>query len=267
MDEFFNPTCLTRSAATMSACLGIDAPEKAEEGLSFLSDLLIEKMGGTAERSLFFHPDAVAQWLWRKYPRYFEPVMRYAPVAMPLGVVMPSVTPVCFSTMYSGAMPAVHGIQEYRKPILTIDTLFDRIIASGKRCANVASEGCSMAMLYADRKMDKFVTRDDQDTYEKALELLESDRYDHISVYFGEYDEYMHKLGTEHETALAKLEEHFLHFADIAAKANALWAGKRHLITVQTDHGVHNLADGRGAHGTETTDDLNVVHFFGAYNN
>ena len=265
MDEFFNPICLSHSAATMAACLGIDPPEKAEAGISFLSDLLIEKMGGTAERSLFFHPDAIAQWLWRKYPQYFAPVMRHTPIALPLGVVMPSVTPVCFATMYSGAMPAIHGIQEYRKPILTVDTLFDRIIASGKRTANVASEGCSMAMLYADRKMDHYVTKNDQETYEKALELLETDRYDHISVYFGEYDEYMHHNGTEHEISLAKLEEHFRHFDAIASAANKLWAGRRHLITVQTDHGVHDLADGRGAHGTETTDDLNVVHFFGAY--
>ena len=265
MDEFFNPVCLTRSASSLAACLGIDPPAKAEPGLPWLSDLLIEKMGGTAQRSLFFHPDAVAQWLWRKYPAYFEPVMRHAPIAVPFGVVMPSVTPVCFSTMYTGAMPAVHGIQEYRKPILSTDTLFDRIIASGKRCANIASEGCSMAMLYADRRMDHYVTKDDRDTYEKAMELLDTDRYDHISIYFGEYDAFMHRTGTESQTALAKLEEHFRHFDDIAAAAEKLWAGKRHLITVQTDHGVHSLADGRGAHGTETTDDLNVVHFFGAY--
>ena len=267
MDEFINPICLTHEAATLAAVLGIDAPLKAEEGLPWLSDLLIESMGGVAERSLFFHPDAVAQWLWRKYPAYFLPVMRHAPVAVPYGVVMPSVTPVCFSTMYTGAMPAVHGIQEYRKPIMTTDALFDRILASGKRCANVADEGASMGMLFADRSMDKYIVKNDQEVFETAMELLASDRYDHISVYFGEYDAIMHRTGTESELALAKLEEHFRHFDIMASAARKLWAGKRHLITVQTDHGVHDLADGRGAHGTETTDDLNVVHFYGAYKN
>jgi len=264
-DLFVNPVCLTCSAATLAEVMGIEAPHKAEEGLNWFADMLVQKMGGQAERTLFFHPDAVAQWLWRKYPEYFRSVMDYAPVSLPLGTVMPSVTPVCFATMYSGSMPEVHGIREYRKPILEIDTLFDRMLAAGKRCANVASEGASMGMIFANRKFDAVITKDDEEAYQVALKLLEEDRYDHISVYFGEYDSLMHKYGTEHEVSLAKLKEHFEHFAVLAEKANRLWEGKRHLITVQTDHGVHDQADGRGAHGTDDTDDLNIVHFFGAY--
>ena len=30
-------------------------------------------------------------------------------------------------------------------------------------------------------------------------------------------------------------------------------------------HGVHDMTDGRGAHGTDDTDDMDIVHFFGAY--
>jgi len=264
-DLFANPVCLTHSASTLARVIGIDAPKSAEEGLDWFSDLLIEKMGGYAERTLFFHPDAVAQWLWRKYPDYFQSVMRYAPISLPFGTVMPSVTPVCFATMYSGAMPAIHGIREYRKPILEVDTLFDRMLAAGKKCANVASAGASMGMIFANRGFDAYITQNDEEAYQTTLKLLDEDRYDHISVYFGEYDELMHKNGTEHEISLAKLKEHFDHFDVLAQKANRLWAGKRHLITVQTDHGVHDQADGRGAHGTDDTDDLNIIHFFGAY--
>lgn len=266
IDRFPNPVCLTHEAATLARALGIDAPREAEEPISPLADLLIEKMGGKAERSLFFHPDAAAEWLFRKYPDFFLPVLRHTPMTRPYGTVMPSVTPVCFATMYSGAMPEKHGIREYAKPILTIDTLFDRMLERGMRVANVASRGCSMAMIFADRKMDAYVTEDDADSFQTALSLLEDDRYDHISVYFGEYDAIMHARGTESEEALAKLEEHFRHFDVLAGKARALWAGKRHLIMVGTDHGVHDMADGRGAHGTDQTADLDILHFYGAYN-
>lgn len=267
IDRFPNPVCLSHEAATLARALGIDPPHEAEEAIPAFADLLIEKMGGTAERSLFFHPDAVAEWLFRKYPDYFLPVLRHTPMTRPYGTVMPSVTPVCFATMYSGALPEKHGIREYAKPILKIDTLFDRMLGKGLRVANVASRGCSMSMIFADRRMDAFVTEDDGDSFRTALSLLEEDRYDHISVYFGEYDATMHARGTENEASLAKLEEHFRHFDLLAEKARALWAGKRHLITVGTDHGVHDLADGRGAHGTDLTADLNILHFYGAYKN
>ena len=265
VDRFPNPVCLAREAATLACALGIEAPREAEEPISPLADLLIEKMGGCAERSLFFHPDAAAEWLFRKYPDCFLPVLRHAPMTRPFSAVMPSVTPVCFATMYSGARPEVHGIREYAKPILAVDTLFDRMLGSGRRVANVASRGCSMAAIFSDRRMDAFVTENDGDSFRTALSLLEEDRYDHISVYFGEYDEIMHARGTEHALSLAKLAEHFLHFDAIAEKARSLWAGKRHLIAVGTDHGVHDQADGRGAHGTDSTADLNILHFYGAY--
>ncbi len=264
-DLFTNPVCFTRSAATLCTAMGIDAPKEADPALPWLADLLVEQMGGTAEKTLFFHPDAVAQWLWRKYPEYFVPVLRHAPMPVPFSAVMPSVTPVCFASIYSGASPEKHGIREYRKPILTIDTMFDRILASGRKCANVGSDGCSMAAIFADRRFDNYVTQDDMDTYKTALRLLEEGSYDHISVYFGEYDSFMHKHGTEHEISLDKLKEHFEHFDHLAACAREAFAGKRHLITVQTDHGVHDMTDGRGAHGTDDTDDMNIVHFFGAY--
>lgn len=265
MDQFINPVCFTRSAASLSAAMGIEPPFEADPALPWLVDLLMQQMGGSAEKTLFFHPDAIAQWLWRKYPEYFVPVLRHTPMPVPFSAVLPSVTPVCFASIYSGASPEKHGIREYRKPILTIDTLFDRILASGRRCANVASAGCSMAAIFADRKFDAYITEDDGDTYRTVLRLLEEDRYDHISVYFGEYDSLMHKHGTENDISLAKLQEHFQHFDHIASYARKAFAGKRHLITVQTDHGVHDLTDGRGAHGSNETDDMNVVHFFGAY--
>lgn len=58
---------------------------------------------------------------------------------------MPSVTPVCFASMYSGVMPEIHGIMRYEKPVLKIKTVFDALAAAGKRCAIVSTEGDSIS--------------------------------------------------------------------------------------------------------------------------
>ena len=53
--------------------------------------------------------------------------------------VMPSVTPVCFGTMYTGAQPEVHGIRRYEKPVIKIDTIFDVLIRN--ESSSVYEEG------------------------------------------------------------------------------------------------------------------------------
>lgn len=65
--------------------------------------------------------------------------------------VMPSVTPVCFGTMYTGAQPEVHGIQKYEKPVIKIDTFFDALIRAGKKPVIVATPKCSLSNIYLER--------------------------------------------------------------------------------------------------------------------
>ena len=59
--------------------------------------------------------------------------MLNADLTLPLQTVMPSVTPVCFATMYTGAQPEVHGIQSYTKPVVKTDSVFDVLIRNGKK--------------------------------------------------------------------------------------------------------------------------------------
>jgi predicted AlkP superfamily pyrophosphatase or phosphodiesterase len=63
----------------------------------------------------------------------FAEIKQKMDVEIPFSTVMPSVTPVCFGTMYTGAQPQVHGIQAYVKPVITIDTIFDAFIRNGKK--------------------------------------------------------------------------------------------------------------------------------------
>ena len=91
-----------------------------------------EKLQGRkADRILMYNPDAIAQWIYEKYPNFLQEVTDNTELNLPLCTVMPSVTPVCFGTMYTGAQPAVHGIRKYEKPVVRTDTVFDALIRAG----------------------------------------------------------------------------------------------------------------------------------------
>ncbi|NLB41411.1 MAG: hypothetical protein GX815_03990 [Clostridiales bacterium] len=67
---------------------------------------------------------------------------------------MPSVTPVCFDTLYTGAQPEVHGIQKYEKLVIKIDSLFDALIRQGKKPVIIVETNCSMSKIFLERDMD-----------------------------------------------------------------------------------------------------------------
>ena len=79
----------------------------------------------TVTKALVFAADAIGAHLIRSYPKAFEPVARHAPTSVEACAVMPSVTPVCFASMFTGAPPDTHGIRKSERPTLTCDTLFD----------------------------------------------------------------------------------------------------------------------------------------------
>ena len=142
--EAKNSISLARLCSTLAAVLDVPAPEKAEPPLDWAVQLLKEQAGGPIQRALIYNPDAVAQWLFHKNRLMFQPVLEQTQLVLPLRAVMPSVTPVCFGTMYTGAQPEVHGIQAYEKPVIAIDSLFDALVRAGKKVALVAVEGSSM---------------------------------------------------------------------------------------------------------------------------
>ena len=93
---------------------------------------------------------------------------------------MPSVTPVCYGSIFSGAAPSVHGIQKYEKPVLQVETLFDVFPKAGKRVAIVCCNNCSIDMIFRKRQVDYYsfhsnregeLTGADQKAIEQTLEL------------------------------------------------------------------------------------------------
>ena len=181
---------------------------------------------------------------------------------LPLCTVMPSVTPVCFGTMYTGAQPQVHGIQSYVKPVIRIDTIFDALIRSGKKGAIVSTANDSMSIIYLEREMDYFIYDTTEQVYAKAVELIIKDEHDFIAVYNADYDAYMHKFGPESKEALAELRANVRAFGMFSELITEHWKSHNTLLGFAMDHGCHEIDGDCGSHGLDMEEDLNIVHLY-----
>ena len=144
-----NKNSLDTICAAIAYAMGIEAPKQAAAANYELTNYIDKVFDGKkADRVVMYNPDAVAQWIYEKYPQFFTKVQARTGIEIPLCSVMPSVTPVCFGTMYTGAQPNVHGIQKYEKPVITIDTIFDALVRAGKKVAIITYARCSISRIF-----------------------------------------------------------------------------------------------------------------------
>ena len=258
MCDIENSIRITQTCSTIASLLDVSAPAAADEPIS----TVLKAAGGPVERVLCYNPDAIALWLYQKHTALFEDVMLSSQLTLPVRSVMPSVTPVCFASMYSGVTPDVHGIKRYVKPVLTVETLFDALIAAGKKPAIVSTTGDSISMIFLERKMDYFFYETPDECNAKALELLEKDEYDLIVVYNGNYDGTMHKHGTEAEPSIDALRHNVAAFKMLSEAAAKCWAGRKYVTAFLPDHGCHDIDGDCGGHGLDMPEDMNIVHFY-----
>ena len=95
-----NENSLDTICASLAYAMGIEPPAHAAEMNPALADYIDNVFDGKkADRIVMYNPDAVAQWIYEKYPQLFTNLRKYAEIEIPLATVMPSVTPVCFGTM------------------------------------------------------------------------------------------------------------------------------------------------------------------------
>ena len=261
----FNSISMTRLAASVAKAMDAEAPKQAEAPIPFVEDLVKNALGGKADRVMIYNPDCIPMWLYQKYTEKFAPVLAATQLTVPVATVMPSVTPVCFGTMYTGAMPAVHGIRSYTKPVITIDSLFDSLRRSGKRVALSAVAESSMALIFQNRDIDYFLTPYDGEATEKGLELIAGKQYDVVVVYNQEYDDMIHDTQPESPESMAALKKHVEAFRRLTDAVKASWQDRDSMVVWATDHGVHTDWDGYGNHGEFREEDINVMHFYGAY--
>lgn len=259
-----NSVSMKSFAAEIADCIGIQKPPEAEGANGLVKRMMKSRGMEKAEKILIYNPDAIGMWLFQKYTERFEPVFRHTNMGVPVCTVLPSVTPVCFGTMYTGAAPESHGITKYEKHVISSESLFDSLVKAGKKTAVAAVENSSMAVIFGGRDIDYYILPYDGEVNDKAEELIKNSDYDVIVVYNQEYDDVMHRTFPESESSLGAMERHISSFDRLCEAAKEGWRNYDALVCWATDHGIHTGENGHGTHGCDVEEDLNVMHFFGA---
>ncbi len=255
-NQEFHKICITQTAATIMTLLGVQPGEKMAPPIPEVIS------AGPCDRVFMYNPDAIAAWIYEKYQPYFKELEEGADLKLPMLSVVPPVTPVCFGSMYSGLMPAEHGIQKYEKPILKVDTVFDELPKAGKKVAIVSTKGDSISMIFLQRDVDYFIYPTKQECNAKALELIAEDQYDMIVLYNGDYDYNMHRHAPEGKRSLRALQENIATYQEVRAAIKEHWKDHHTALAFAPDHGCHKTCFILGTHGINEPCDMNIMHFY-----
>ncbi len=261
MSDLYSSICISSVKSTVLELFGLNATENNEKSNPLIKALAENK--GKVDRAVIYNPDAVALWVYQKYTEKFTDVAVNSDLAIPMLSVMPSVTPVCFASMYTGVLPEIHGIRKYEKPVLKTETLFDRMLAAGKKCAIVSTAGDSISKIFLERDMDYFIYDDIEEVRRKGLELIEKNCYDLLVIYNGDYDGFMHKFGPESPEALGRLDMDVAYYKKMVQKIKECYSSGTTFYGFCPDHGCHEIDGGCGSHGLDEQEDMNVIHFYG----
>lgn len=259
---------LTSITPTLCALLGI-APPALAQSPAFPAVLAAHQAaldGRPVQRLLIFAPDALGRWLMDKHVAGFQTAPgSLAPIRVELQSVLPTVTPVCFSSIFTGAYPAQHGIQKYERPLQRTDSFFDALVRAGKRCAIVAVVDCSMDIIFRERAIDYFTEPDDDAVRERGLELVKAGQHDVVVAYQCGYDDMLHQTVPESPECLAALQQHLGSFAELTAAAEANW-DRDWAVCFIPDHGSHiDPQSGKGTHGSDLPADKELAHWWGLH--
>ena|SRR5882724_12258104 len=141
-----------------------------------------------------------------------------------------------------------------------------RALAAGRRVAIVAVENSSIDLIFRSRRIDYFTETYDEEVVERTLNLVAADQHDFILAYQQEYDDKMHATVPRSPEALRAMANHVRDFDRVARAARDRWATTSYAVAFVSDHGTHiDPSTGRGTHGSNMADDLEVRLFWGVH--
>jgi hypothetical protein len=249
---------LTSFAPTLTHLFGLSPPLLAHSESRF--ELSISP--GSIRKALIFCPDAFGVHALERLSHLEARLKAASTHDIALQSVYPPVTPVCFASLFTGALPEAHGIRKYEKPVLSCDTVFDAFIRARKKVAIVAVANSSVDLIFKGRDMDYFSMPYDPLVTVKAQELIAAGEHDLIVAYHQEYDDLLHDTNPFSELALKALEHHVDSWEYLTRICQKHWE-KDFLVAFTPDHGAHtDSRTGRGDHGELRPEDMNLRHFF-----
>lgn len=244
-------------APTVSAVLELPAPAQAKGAV--IPE--IERDLAGCERIALLAPDAFgwfAWTLWQDEMPYLKGL--HAERSLILTSVMPSITPVNFSTMVTGTDLDGHGVKTYEHDF-QCETLFDIVRRTGGASAGVGFEGYTGSRLlarYAD--IDGTTERGSDDhIVAKVIEIVDRDQPAFLIAQLGRVDDVFHQYGPSSPEVVPMLRETDRRLREMVAYLKPLGYG----LIILADHGQHDIVDDpsatlKGGHGSDRDEDRQV---------
>jgi len=256
-------TTIASVTPTVCSLMGIECDGKpVEPVLHEAKQIGMESV----KKALIYAPDALGVHLLERFQSSFDRVKRTASIFVEVQSVKPSITPVCFATMFTGVPPEDHGIRKYEKPVVRAKTLFDRAILAGKKVAIVAVKESSIDLIFRERELDAFSEEYDPQVTDRTIELMMADKHDLILAYHQEYDDMLHQTDPFSPGAIQAMENHISSFEKLSEAFNSYWRQHNRLIIFAPDHGAHiDPKTGKGSHGLDIPEDMELIHYYGLY--
>lgn len=272
MEKELNKISIERVCKALCDCMNIQSPIYAkikcnltaeEDNLNILMEYVNSVIKeASIDKLLIYNPDAIGQWVYEKCPKIFEPIKNSSELIVNMRSVYPPKTPVCFASMYTGAVPNVHGITKYEKRPLDIDTFFDMAILAGKKVCIVTIANQSMDILFRDKGVDIYTLKKDREVITLAVDLIKNSDYDIICVYNQEYDDALHRSYPLSCWAKRALKHYNASYEMLCNAVSESWIDYNALVGCLTDHGSHSKWYGLGTHGKNISKDMNICHFY-----
>ena len=246
-------------------CGGTVIPEIADQADKLMNG------EGKLQRAVLFCADALGENQRQHFSEDFELIGKTAGFRIRSASVMPSVTPVCYGTIFTGAAPCVHGIRKYEKPVIQIETLFDVFAKAGKNVAILAVNECSIDTIFRKRKVDYYsfhgsrpgeLTGADQQAFEFTCRFIQEDRYDLMICYMTNYDHQMHLHGPFSPEASEQAHLAAVRFKQLQETMDKYWAHYNRALVFVPDHGGHYTDETHGGHGSDLPEDMIVNHYY-----
>ena len=244
-------------APTVSAILGLPPPAQSKGTVipQIVQDL------SDREHVAVIVPDALGLFPFRRWRHEMPHLSKLHDVhSIVMRSVMPSLTPVCFSAILTGADQAVHGV-DARTDTIACETLFDTVRDSGGQTAGVGLRGHTgyeFLGRHADIRGDGG-DGSDGGTETEIIRIVDHDAPKFLIAQLYWTDGVFHKYGPSSPEVVPTLQE-------TDGRIDRL---HRHLVDhcygviVLADHGQHDLPDAgegqnKGRHGTDADEDLLV---------
>jgi predicted AlkP superfamily pyrophosphatase or phosphodiesterase len=248
---------MVRVAPTVSAILGLPAPAQAT-GMpipEIVDDL------AHCDRVAILAPDAFGEYAWRLW-RDEMPFLKslHARRSIVLRSVLPSITPVNFSTMIAGTDRDGHGVHTFKDDI-GCETLYDVVRRAGGKSAGIGLDGYTGAELlarFADIPGNAGWGSDDV-VVDKTIEIADRYRPEFLIAQIGRVDDTFHLYGPSSPQVVPMLRDTDARLRKLVERLTPLGYG----VIILADHGQHDIPDAKegekhGGHGTDSDEDCLV---------